>query len=825
MFGGVRGGYYITSFASVVVWGEGVQVVLWLTVRKVGMNSLPTYTVADHIYSAYFRKSSGSIATEEVHGAPATVASPRPQIPSVILPSVLPSGVLSLELDDARASPTPDGTPPMVVASPTQQISQPLQQSPDPGVVAKRERAGVPPLAIAGIAVGGVIALGIALVAAFMVLKRRRRIGRVRQSSIASADRAPSQSPVLTTEVKEGDLPSSLDVPSDASGPSKKSIKHITWKDQVCPEEPFTTHHSLWSRSSGASRDKEEHTETCRVGATHGLPNAHLAYRSFSSPVLASHVSASGGCCSTISPLPGCIFPTHVHSLRGDPKFPHPHYLSWEQQQQQQQGPAVLCTSIYSFLPGGGRRSLSDSFTTPGPCAPTPARRSSIRQSGYVQAYSPSLFRPAHTGELSKKSEHCDGQEPGESSNYGNNCFSTFGVTSGHSASISSVSSTGSSILNYTVGNTPQKLFQGRKTTAIAAGAVVGVDDSSSSPPSSLESPPTGGLTSPHSRRGGEVPFPRSLFQGTDTPLEGENNRSIGGADGDGAELGNIGLALSPSLPSNLFDDTALSDKARTGDVFLDRPSLDSTASGQDVTSSRHFSCSMPTRPRLLSLKSPPSLRESPEGSPDDVLFPTASSSPISPSNGYPPTPNPASELEFGPLGALPVKSSRRMLGSVESTYSPTLSMVNYYSSIARNPADTRFSSVNLFSPFTFPSPPGPATFTFSPIGSPVGRFERMSVEMGGSIRESLVMDYSPKTRPISVGLESITTVGEGSLDLQGGLGIMDGRCRKRRRYSSRFFTNGEGVLTIDDGGVEEDCLDGGVSLGEGRGERAESVD
>jgi len=787
------------------------------------MNPLPTYTVADHIYSAYFRKSSGSIATAGVHGTPTAVASPRPQVPSVILPSVLPSGVLSLELDDARASPTPDGTLPMVVVSPTQQTSQPLQRSPGPGVVAKMEKTGVPPLAIAGIAVGGAIALCIALVAAFMALKRRRRIGRVRQSSIAGADRAPSQSPAPTTEVKECDLPSNPGVPSDASGPSKKSIKHITWKDQVCPDEPFTTHHSLWSRSSsGTSRDGEEHREPYKVGATHGLPNVHLAHRSFSSPVLGSHVSASGGCGSMISPLPGCMFPTHVHSLRGDPKFPHPHYLSSEQQQQQQ-GPAVLCTSIYSFLPGGGRRSLSDSFTTPGLCALTPVRRSSIRQSGYVQAFSPSLFHSDHASEFSKRSEYCDGQEPGESGNHSNNCFSTFVVTSGHSASISSVSSTGSSILNYTVGNTPQKLFRGRNTAAIAAGVVVGVDDSS--PPSSLESPPTGGLTSPHSRRGGEVPFARSLFQGTATPLGGEDARSGGGANGDGAELGNIGLALSPPLSSNIFDDTALSDKASAGDVFLDQPSLDSAVSGQDVTSSRHFSCSMPTRPRLLSLKSPPSLRESPEGSPDNVFFPTTSSSPISPSNDYPPTPDPASELEFGPLGVLPIKSSRRMLGGVESTYSPTLSMVNYYSSIARNPADTRFSSVNLFSPFTFPSPPGPAAFTFSPVGSPVSRVERMSVEMGGSIRESLVMDYSPKTRPISVGLESITTVGEGSLDLQGGLGIMDGRCRKRRRYSSRFFTNGEGVLMIDDGGFEEDCLDGGVSLSEERGERAESVD
>lgn len=785
------------------------------------MNSLPTYTVADHIYSAYFRKSSGSIATTEVHGTPAAVASPQHQVPSVILPSVLPSGVPSLELDDARASPTPDGIVPTVVVSPTHRTSQSVQQSPDPGVVAKRAKAGVPPLAIAGMAVGGVIALCIALVAAFMALKRRRRIGRVRQSSIASTDREPSQSPVLTTEEKECNPSSGHGVPSDAGGPSKKSIKHITWKDQVCPEEPFTTHHSLWSRSSsGTSQDGEEYREPFKVGATDGLPNAHLTYRSFSSPVLGGHISASSGCGSMISPSPGCIFPAHVHSFRGDPKFPHSHCLFSEQQQQ---GPTVLCTSIYSFLPGGGRRSLSDSFTTPGLCAPTPARRSSIRQSGYVQAYSPSLFHPAQIGGLSNKSEYFDGQEPGESGNHGNNCFSTFMVTSGHSASISSVSSTGSSILNYTVGNTPQKLFRG-KTAAIAAGVVVGVDDSS--PPSSLESPPAGGLTSPHSRRGGEVPFARGLFQGTATP-SGEEDVGSGSSGHDDVARGNIGLALSPPLSGNLFDDTTLSNKGSEGDVFLDRPSLDSVVSGQDITSSRHFSCSMPTRPRVLSLKPPPSLRENPEGSPDDVFFSTTSSSPISPSSGYPPTPNPASELEFGPLGVLPVKSSRRMLGGVESTYSPTLSMVNYYSSIARNPADTRLSSVNLFSPFTFPSPPGPAAFTFSPVGSPVSRFERTSIEieMGGSIRESLVMDYSPKTRPISVGLESITTVGEGSLDLQGGLGIMDGRCRKRRRYSSRFFTNGEGVLTIDDGGVEEDCLDGGVSLSEERDERAESVD
>ncbi|KAG0134389.1 hypothetical protein HOY82DRAFT_554286, partial [Tuber indicum] len=757
------------------------------------MNPLPTYTVAAHIYSAYFQKGLASIATAEAHGTAAAVARSRHRDPSVILPSVPPSGVLSLKLDDAKLSPILEGTTSPTDAPLAQQTSQPLRQPQIPAVVTKSEKAKVPFLAIAGIATGGAIALCIALVAAFMALKRRRRIGHARQCSIASTDRAQIQSLALITEADERDCPSSLRALPGGSATPKKGTKHITWKDQICPEETFTTHHSLWPRSQTSG--DEENRKPFRVGAMRGLPNAHLAYRPFSSPALGGHVSACEVYNSTISPAPGCIFPAQVHSLHRDSQFPHSHFLS--SPQQRHQGPTALCTSIYSFLPGGGRRSLSDSFTTPGLCAPNPVRRSSIRQSGCVHAYSPSLYQPPHTGGPSKQSEYCDGQEPSERGNDSSNSrHSAFVVTSGYS-SISSVSSTGSSILNYTVGNTPQKLFRGRKMAGVVADVVAGVDDLS--PPSSLESPTTGGLTSPHSRRGGEVPFSRGLFQGMASPSGGRHICS-GSSDDDDAALGDIGLALSPSFPSNLFDDTALSGKSSAGDVFLDRPSLDSATSGQNVTSSRHFSCSMPTRPRLLSLESPPSLREGVEDSPNDAHFSTALSSPISPPHGYPPTPNPASELEFGPLSVLPVKSSRRMLSSVESTYSPTLSMVNYYSSIARNPADTRFSSVNLFPPFTFPSPPGSTAFTFSPVGSPMSMFERTSVDSGGSIQGSLVMDYTPRTRPISIGLESIATVGEGSLDLQGGLGITDGRSRKRRRYGSRFFANEEGVLVIDDG-------------------------
>ncbi|KAG0636151.1 hypothetical protein HOY80DRAFT_380837 [Tuber brumale] len=787
------------------------------------MNPLPTYTVAAHIYSAYLQKGSASIATGEAQGTAAAVARSRHQAPSAILPSVPPSRVPSHEFDDVKLSPTLDGTTSPTGVPPAQRTFQPLRQSQVPAVATKSEKAKVPPLAIAGIAAGGVIALCIALVAAFMALKRRRRIGHARQCSIASTDRAQSQSPTPIIEAEERDRPSSLRALPGGSAPPKKGTKHITWKDQICPDETFMTHHSLWPRSgSQTSGDGEEHRKPFRVDAMHGLPNAHLAYRSFSSPILGGHVSASGVCNSTISPVPGCIFPAHAHSLHSDSQFPHSHFLS--SPQQQHQGPTALCTSIYSFLPGGGRRSLSDSFTTPGLYAPNPVRRSSIRQSGCVHTYSRSLFQPPHIGGFSRQSEYYDGRKPSDRGNgSSNNRHSAFVVMPGYSASISSVSSTSSSILNYTVGNTPQKLFRGGKTASVEASVeasvTAGVDDSSSPP--SLESPATGGLTSPHSRRGGEVLFARGLFQGMASPSGGVDVCSGSGGDDDAA-LGSIGLALSPSFPSSLFDDTALSGKSSAGDVFLDRPSLDSAVSGQDITSSRHFSCSMPAGSRLLSLESPPSLREGREDSPDDTYFPTPLSSPTSPPRDYPPTPNPASELEFGPLSTLPVKSSRRMLGSVGSTYSPTLSMVNYYSSIARNPADTRFSSVNLFSPFTFPSPPGPTALTFSPVGSPMSRFERTSVDMGGSIQGSLVIDYSPKTRPISIGLESIATVGEGSLDLQGGLGITDGRSRRRRRYSSRFFANGKGVLVIDGGEVEEDWLDGGVSLGEERGERGE---
>ncbi|RPB03517.1 hypothetical protein L873DRAFT_1841139 [Choiromyces venosus 120613-1] len=759
---------------------------------------LPTYTVADRIYSVYFQKSLEAISTAEA----AVTSSLHP--PSAILLSQ----AVSPSLNDVRVSPTPDGTTPSA-----KQIS-PTSTS----VITSSEKPKVPSLAIAGMAAGGAIAICIALVAIFTVLQRRRCIGRVRQGSIASTGRAPSApddcATATTTEARECERPPSLRIPSDGTTTSKKSLARVTWKDQVCPDESFMTYHSH-SPSSETSHS---------AGGEYRHPFMHpgvpTTYRSFSSPVLGAHIPPSASMCnSTIAPARGCIFPAHVHS---DSQFPHSHshshYLASSGQQEQ----TILCTSVYSFLPGGGRRSLSDSFMTPGLCAPNPVRKSSILQSGFVQAYSPSLFHPAYKSEFSKRSEHgcAGGNEAGGDSS---SAFVVMSGGGGHSGSISSVSSTGSSILNYTVGNTPQKLFRGGKKAAGEAG-VLDIDDSS--PPSSLESPPTGGLTSPHSRRGGEVPFARSLFQ-AGTSLLSSEGAHIDEDLAATATRGNIGLALSPSLSNSIFDDTALSDKASTGDVFLDLPSLDSVVSAQDPMSTRHFSCSLPTRPRLLSLESPPPLRENLEGgsSPDaDAFFSTASSSPISPPNGYPPTPDPSSELEFGPLGALPVKSSRRMLGGVESAYSPTLSMVNYYSSIAGNPADTRFSSVNLCSTFSFPSPPGPKVFTFSPVGSPMSRFESASVDMGGSVRGSLVMDYSPRTRPISVGLESITTVGEGSLELQGGLGIMGGRCRKRRRYSGRFFTNGEGVLMIDDGGVEEDCLDGGVSLNEGRGEKAGSM-
>lgn len=691
----------------------------------------------------------------------------------------------------------------------------------------------ISPIAIVGLVTGGAISVVVALAMTIIMCTRRRRSGRYRQNSITSQER-PMEITAPTCRIEPyssreqvNELPSSLkSSPSGSRTGSNRSrhSKHITWKDQVFSDQSFITLPPLPPHPASISlpilaRDRlrigeDEAREPGSSGFVLYLPDDRIPYRYFSSPTLGadrtsiySSMPPSPICVSALSPIPSYLFPA-PHSRLQRPQIPTSQYHSIISSSSELNDyyATITCTSIHSFLPGGGRRSLSDSFAIQEANPPSPIRKSSIRYSGNVKTFHPSFSYPKSPAPLPKSGSYNPPVAVRRTHT------STFIVAEGienDGASISSVSSTGSSILNYRIRGTPRKLLTDGLLT---------VENSSPHSSSFDDSPPSGGLTSPsHRPRHSELALP---------PL---TSYTLDDLDSPRTPGSGIGIALSPPLVGATFVSSSSSERMFQ-DVFVDGQDIDTESPTLEEISTRHFSCSMPTRPRFTNRGSspPPYPQVIPPSPTRTHAFPDFHG------RDSPTLPRDCSELgtesqasECDNLEILPPKLPRRARGGIESSYSPTLSMVNFYT--MGNRADSRFSSVNFFTPFSsnpFPTPYHARSSSVPSPMSPMMNYGSQSQDEEWK-RESSIKEYPPswpeeRFRPISLSLGS--TARTAAVDA---LGVDDNTGNMGRRYSSRFFSPTSAYLIAGErvGGNEENEGWGGAGLGETKVRRTGSID
>lgn len=805
--------------------------------------NLPTYTVPDDVYASFFYRATGTGIVDKM---------PPPITPKQY-PPVSDSPTMSVVSPTPTAKPSTTGfidtpflydDPPPVsgdisriqvieVQMPAEAKDYPaLTTSVPPSYTTTRSTSDNPisPIAIVALAAGGAVSVVVALAVTIIMCTRRRCSGRYRQNSITSQERpmeitAPTYK-IEPCDIKEQvhELPSSFkSSPSGSRTGSNRSrhSKHITWKDQVFSDQSFMTLPPLPPHPASISlpmlpRDRllvgeDEMRESGSSGFVLYLPDDRIPYRYFSSPTLGADRSSiyssmppSPICVSTLSPIPSYLFPTpHSRLQRSQVPTPQYHSIISSSSELNDYYATITCTSIRSFLPGGGRRSLSDSFVIQEAIPPSPTRKSSIRYSGNVQTFRPSFSYPKSPAPLPKSRSRTSPVAVGRTRG---SAFIDTECIENDGASISSVSSTGSSILNYRVGGTPRKL--------LTDGLLI-VENSSPHSSASGDSPPSGGLTSPsHRPRRSELPL---------SPLTGYilDNSDSPRTSGPG-----IGIALSPPLLSATFVASS-SPERMFQDVFID--AQDTMSPTLEEISTRHFSCSMPTRPRLVHGDSspPPYPQVIPPSPTRTHIFPgfCGRDSPTLPQECTDPTtenqPSECDSLE------IPPKLSRRMRGRIESSYSPTLSMVNFYT--MGNRADSRFSSVNFFTPFPsnqFPTPYHARSSSVPSSISPMMNYRSQSQDEDWK-RESLIKECPPDWseeifRPLSFSLGSPGRTAK--IDVSG---IDDIVGNKGGSYGSPFRSPAGVYLVVDErvGEKEDDEEWGGVGLGETNVRRTESID
>lgn len=557
------------------------------------MSLAPTYIVADKTYASYFHGGHefSSLTQTETTSGRIEVFAVATDVPSVT-----------------------------VLDSITQDTSIVSDPRPTAAVAGSRgTHTGISPAVLAGVAACGALGLIAALGTTIaLVLKRRRRAlrGRGRQSSITAPNRPLPPLQVLAPDSQEGGRPSSMRAPTPGNTNGRtRGTKRITWKDQVCPGETFMTYHA----SEKPRISPRESRQRVGVGPSSKAPPAQslpplppgvMGRRLLSSPTFGRRGSRYSSYIGPSRP-PSVLLPVPARLFTTTPpkglQVPHARYVSSRVTESSNNDGAILCTSIYSFAPGGGaRRSVSAPLAIP-----VPMGKPSVRYPGQVRTLGSHL---SHKAQLDGIAESCS-REHGKINTFSppEDSEGSDGGSDGEHNSTNR-SSASSSILNYTIGNTPRKLLKGKMPADD--------NDASSHLPLPLGSPPSGGLTSPHSHRRGKEPLlSRSMFQPAIPP--------------PGDDMSDIGLAL---VPETLYA-SGLTDGAE--DVSLDRPDTPKDKP------TRHFSCSLPTRPRI----------------------------------------------EPAPAAATPTSGES---SQVTPPYSQTLAMMNYYSSIT----DRRFPGVKLFTPF-----------------------------------------------------------------------------------------------------------------------------
>lgn len=813
--------------------------------------NLPTYTVPDDVYASFFYRATGTAVVEK-KPLPTT---PKQYPPASDYPTISVAYPTPMAIDlVAKPSPTGfldtpflyDDSPPVfgdVSRIQVSEIQMPAEVKDYPAFTTSlppsyttatqnTNDSPISPIAIIGLATGGAISVVVALTVTIIMCTRRRRTGRYRQNSISSQER-PIEITAPTCKIEPyaskeqvHELPSSFKSSSSGSraGSNRgRHSKHITWKDQVFSDQSFMTLPPLPPHPASISlpmlpRDRlrigeDETREPGSSGFVLYLPDDRIPYRYFSSPTLGadrtsiySSMPPSPMCISTLSPIPSYLFPApHSRLQRSQVPTPQYHSIISSSSELNDYYATITCTSIHSFLPGG-RRSLSDSFVVQEAIPPSPTRESSTRDSGNMQTFHPFFSYPKSPAPLSNPGSRTS---PIAVDRTHGSAFVVTECIESDGASISSVSSTGSSILNYRIRGTPRKLLTDGLLTV-----------ESSSPHSSAfdDSPPSGGLTSPsHRPRLSELPLPPL----TDYILDDSAGPRTSGPG--------IGIALSPRLFSATFVASSSSERMFQ-DVFLDGEDTSTQSPSLEEISTRHFSCSMPTRSRFVNGGSlpPPYPQVIPPSPTRAHVFPDfcGRDSPTLPRECI----DLAAEsqaLEYGSLEINPPKLPRRMRGRIESSYSPTLSMVNFYT--MGNRADSRFSSVNFFTPFSshpFPTPYHARSSSVPSPMSPMMNYRSQNQDEDWK-RESLIKEYPPdwseeRFRSLSFSLDSserTTTIDLSRID--------DTRGKKGKSYGSPFFSPAGGYLAVDErvGEKEDDEEWGGVGLGETDARRAESID
>ncbi|KAI5839614.1 hypothetical protein DFP73DRAFT_598597 [Morchella snyderi] len=647
------------------------------------------------------------------------------------------------------------------------------------------------PIVIAGLATGGAIAIVAAISMGILLYCRRRRIGRRRQNSINGLDSSKfgnsmtspcnlepntndskeiplsQKPPVLPAlSLQPSSLKSSNHICRNNSCKSRKN-KHITWKDQVFCDQTFMNLPPHPASFVQPSRTRS----VLRIGAAAQIhdpsdddilerpspPCYRTSLRSFSSPTLGadrasiyssySSIPPSPVFISALSPLPPYLLPTshyQHHKLQRSPVPPSRFDSVISTNELNEYHGTVTCTSVYSFLPGvGSRRSFSDSYTVQDvkgvPLAHPP--RPLIRYSGTLQSFQgPWCCPTAPIPSLPKN-------------NYNARWRFSSVTEDDDGASISSVSSTSSSILEYSNHSTPRKVGRGGLRIDSSLGH-------------SCDDLPPSGLTSPSHRKntnGGEpdtktVPVETSDLSIASKPLGRK-----------------IGILLSPlitrstSLSASTSSSSVDVSESAYQDVFLDAPDIDTKSPTIQEMSARHFSCSLPTRPRFVI--SDPFQPAYPQ-----VIPPTPTRTAFSHSEYDFPLQSNVGLLisECNDIVDLPPADSLRKMH--ESTYSPTLSMVNFYS------MDTH--AENNFSPVGFFSGKARGRSSSSIMSSVVGRYQNQD-DYG---------DHQPPTAMMSPNPRSIFETGGREMSMV----TVDNSMW--RRYSNRFSSITDGYLTVDEG-------------------------
>lgn len=664
------------------------------------------------------------------------------------------------------------------------------------GIMGKDGGAGgdgrpLSPIVIAGLATGGAIAIVAALSMGILLYCRRRRIGRHRQNSIsgresskfgdsmtpscsfepntgASKEMPLSQKPPVlpALSLQPSSLKSSNHICRNNSCKGRKN-KHITWKDQVFCDQSFMNLPPHPASFVQPSRSRS----VLRIGAAaqihdpsdddvleRPMPTGYrTSLRSFSSPTLGadrasiyssySSIPPSPVFISALSPLPPYLLSTSHHQhhmLQRSPVPPSRLNSIISTNELNEYHGTVTCTSVYSFLPGvGSRRSFTDSYTVQDmKGAPQPPPRPLIRYSGTLQSFQgPRCCPTTPIPSLPKK-------------NYNTRCRFSSVTENDDSASISSVSSTSSSILEYSNHSTPRK----------AGGGGLRIDSSLGH---SCDDLPPSGLTSPSHRKkiNGEDLELKTL------PVEASDLSIPSKLPGR-----KIGILLSPlitrssSLSASISSSSVNVSEPAYQDVFLDAPGIDTKSPTIQEMSTRHFSCSLPTRPRFV-------ISDTFQPAYPQVIPPTPTRTAFSQSEYDFPLQSNVGLLisECNDVVDLPPTDSLRKMH--ESTYSPTLSMVNFYS------MDTR--AENNFSPIGFFAGKARGRTSSSIMSSVVGRYQNQDDD--GDHQPPMTM-MSPNPRSIFEAEEEDREMSMVTVDNS-----------MWRRYSNRFSSITDGYLTMDE--------------------------